>query len=344
MYSKQYSLEDLIMDPDFVRWVKSPRDSNSRAWQEWIDESFENRRLYEEAREIISGFSVDEDEPLQQELSALWNRIEASNAAYDQSEALKRRSVLQLFPSFRLSRIAAAVTAFLVLSVTAWFYLNRDIENSTLYGQNKTVTLPDGSQVTLNANSSISYSPEWSDDRPREIWLKGEAFFSVTHKKNSQKFIVHTPDLDVQVLGTKFDVNTRRGKTRVILNSGKVKLFVKRADKQIEMKPGDLVECFHADRRIARKLVVPQTYSSWVDKRLQFQDASLQEIANLLEDNYGYKVRFLDAELSALTFTGAVDSGNTDLLLTILQKTFNISIIKKEGTISIAKQAEQPIN
>jgi ferric-dicitrate binding protein FerR (iron transport regulator) len=214
--------------------------------------------------------------------------------------------------------------------------LNDENEVGTSYGQNKTIQLPDGSVVILNANSTISYNPEWASDQPREIWLKGEAFFSVTHKVNSQKFIVHTDDLDVQVLGTKFNVNTRRENTRVILNSGKVKLYLaNETSKIVEMKPGEMVNFSKKAEHLDKQIVKASRYSAWVEKKLVFEDTSIKEIAQVLEENYGMKVKFLDPELSKLTFTGTIDSGNIDLLLTILQKTFNISIIKKEDTITI---------
>jgi transmembrane sensor len=332
MHFQKFTIEDLILDPAFIKWVKSPIKEDGSLWIEWASLNAENREIIQQAKEIILELSRDEDAPVQHELAELWSRISASNDLFDQRELKKGKgnTIIEFIKSWQ--RVAAVLTALLFVSVLALLVLNRKIEYQTAYGEHKNIVLPDGSVVVLNANSSISYPSKWDTETAREIWLKGEAFFSVTHKKNSQKFIVHTNDLDVQVLGTKFDVNTRREKTCVILNSGKVKLYlVNQQNKEVDMKPGEMVDFSPKQQRLSKRTVRAEKYSSWVDRKLVFEESSLKEIAALLQDNYGYTVRFSTADLEQLTFTGTIDSDNVDLLFNILQKTFNISIIKKEG-------------
>lgn len=333
MHNQQYTLDDLILDPAFIKWVKKPIQEDGRIWIEWASLSDANSNIIREAREIILELAKDNDTPLQQELADLWDRIVTTNDAFDLRQ--KRQIGLTAFlRSWQL--VAAVITALLVVSSLAILSLDGENEFETSYGQNKNIQLPDGSIVVLNANSTVTYSSKWDKDQPREIWLKGEAFFSVKHTSNSQKFIVHTNDLDVQVLGTKFNVNTRRENTQVILNSGKVKLYLaSAADRVVDMKPGEMVNFSKKAEHLEKQTVRASKYSAWVEKKLVFEDASMKEIAQVLEDTYGLKVKFLDPELLKLTFTGTIDSGNIDLLFTILQKTFNISIIKKEDTITI---------
>lgn len=329
---QKYTIEDLILDSTFIKWVKNPITVDGSAWIEWASLSIENKNLIQQAREIIIELSRDEDAPVQQELAELWTRISVSNEIFNNQEPNKiiKAEILGFIKSWQ--RVAAVLTAFLIVSVLVLLALNQKVEYKSAWGQNKKIVLPDGSIVVLNANSSVSHPSNWNDDKPREIWLKGEAFFSVTHKSNSQKFIVHTDDLDVQVLGTKFDVNTRRGKTRVILNSGKVKLYlVKQQNKEVDMKPGELVDFSPKQKSLSKKTVQTAKYCAWVDEKLIFEETSLKEVAALLQENYGYQVRFATPDLEKLTFTGTIESGNIELLFTILQKTFNLSIIKKEG-------------
>lgn len=332
MHFQNFTIEDLILDPAFIKWVKSPIKEEGSLWIEWASLNAENKEIIQQAKEIILELSRDEDAPVQHELAELWTRISASNDLFDEHQLKKGkgRTIIGFIKSWQ--RVAAVLTALLFVSVVTLLVLNRKVEFQTAYGEHKSITLPDGSVVILNANSTISYPSKWDTETAREIWLKGEAFFSVTHKKNSQKFIVHTNDLDVQVLGTKFDVNTHREKTRVILNSGKVKLYlVNQQNKEVDMKPGEMVDFAPKQQRLSKKAVEAAKYSSWVDKKLVFEESTLKEIAALLQDNYGYKVRFSTSDLEQLTFTGTIESENIDLLFNILQKTFNISIIKKEG-------------
>jgi len=335
MHSQNYTLDDLILDPDFIKWVKDENLDNQNKWASWASSNAANADLVSEARDLILELSTDGDTPLQTELTEVWERILASNEAYDsQRKPGKLRHLVSSWYS-----VAAVSAAILIVSILAAVLLNNEVEYQTAFGQNKTIVLPDNSVVVLNANSSITYSPEWDSEKPREIWLEGEGFFSVTHKKNSQKFVVHTNDLDVQVLGTKFNVNTRRSKTQVVLNSGKVKLYLADENKkEVDMKPGELVDFSASDKAVVKKAVVVSKYNAWLDKKLVFEEAPLSEVALTLEENFGYKVKFSNPELADLTFTGTVESGNVNLLLKILQRTFNISITKKEETITISKK------
>ena len=338
MHSEKFTVEDLILDPSFVKWVKEPEAEDGKSWIEWSSYSIENSRIVEEAKEIVLELAKDDDAPVQQELSELWTRISASNALFDQEEH-KNRKTKPIGFIHSWQRIAA-VLAFIILSSAAVLFLSNSTKHQTAYGENKRVVLPDGSAVVLNANSSVRYSANWDSEEPREVWLDGEGFFSVTHKSNAQKFIVHTNELDVQVLGTMFNVNARRGKTRVILNSGKVKLFLeKQEDKEVDMKPGELVDFSAKQKVLVKRAVEAGKYSAWVDNKLVFEETTLKEIAQLLKDNYNYNVTFTQQELEKLTFTGTIDSGNIELLFTILKKTFNISIIKEEANITISNKS-----
>lgn len=112
--------------------------------------------------------------------------------------------------------------------------------------------LPDHSRVTLNANSRVTYYEETHPQPVREVFLEGEAFFSVVHQERASPvpFIVRTPDLTVQVLGTEFNVNTRRGRTQVVLDDGQIELQLP-SEQKAAMKPGDLVE-YEAQSTIVR--------------------------------------------------------------------------------------------
>ncbi|MGD1895272.1 MAG: FecR family protein [Cyclobacteriaceae bacterium] len=104
---------------------------------------------------------------------------------------------------------AAVVSGLVLTAALVWFLLKADslTEYATDYGEIRTLTLPDSSRVTLNANSAIHYAAKWDVDVAREVWLDGEAYFSVTHTQNDQPFIVHVTDgLRVNVLGTEFNV------------------------------------------------------------------------------------------------------------------------------------------
>jgi ferric-dicitrate binding protein FerR (iron transport regulator) len=192
--------------------------------------------------------------------------------------------------------------------------------------------LPDSSTVILNARSEIRYLTDWDQDAPREVWLDGEAFFSVTHTAGQQKFIVHTNDhLNVEVLGTQFNVSQRANRTRVVLSAGEIRLQIRnegnnQAVKHIKMKPGDLVEFRKATQEPIKKTVNPQVYSAWKNNRLFFDNTTLPELKTLLEERYDLKVVVADTLLPDIRFNGDFPSDNLQLLLKALAATYNLEV------------------
>ena len=251
-------------------------------------------------------------------------------------------------------RIAATFTGLLLLSATAYYLLSGSgtIPGSTLYktgyGETATFVLPDNSVVTLNANSSLKYNANWQQQEMREVWLTGEAFFHVSTIQQNQisklpaRFVVHTSQMNVEVLGTQFNVNERRGKTTVVLNSGKVKLNSNLSQhEELAMKPGDYVELSAVDQKFIKKIVDPEIYSSWKDQKLILDNTSLGEIAQIIEDNYGLKVVFEDVAVAKKTLTGSIPTDDLNNFLTVLSASIDIQI-QREGNKLILSNKEAP--
>jgi ferric-dicitrate binding protein FerR (iron transport regulator) len=231
-------------------------------------------------------------------------------------------------------RMAAVITAVILSAVVAYYTLNKEnnfVLHTTAYGQTMSILLPDSSQVTLNGNSSIRYAQNWLPTEDREVWLTGEAFFSVKHTQAQQKFRVNTSDkFNVEVLGTEFNVYNRSTKTRVVLNSGKVTLNMQATAQQnrITMKPGELVEFKNNPSTYIKKGVNAEVYSSWINKKLILENTSFREIALLLEETYGLSVVVPDRSFYEERFSGIVPCENADMLLNALSLSFNLNIQK----------------
>jgi transmembrane sensor len=236
-------------------------------------------------------------------------------------------------------RIAAVFIGILMSSVLAYYLLKKReevVSYTTGYGQTAKITLPDSSVVTLNGNSSLTYISGWNAEIPREVWLKGEAFFSVTHTRNHQKFKVNTSDrFSVEVLGTEFNVYNRSTKTQVVLKSGKVTLNVEEPAKQnrITMQPGELVEFKDNPSQFVKRGVNAEVYSSWINKKLILDNTSFREIASLLEETYGLSVVVPNESLYQERFSGIVPCENAGMLLNALALSFNLTVQKKGNQV-----------
>jgi hypothetical protein len=144
----------------------------------------------------------------------------------------------------------------------------RSIQYLTREGEKKKVVLPDGSRVYMNENSRLAYSKGWTEQGRRKVRLEGEAFFRVEEKNyrgSKVKFIVATRDLEVEVTGTAFGVNTSQQKTGVYLNSGRVVLRLERVDRAITMNPGEVVEYNASTGALESRKTDQPKFLSWLE-------------------------------------------------------------------------------
>lgn len=233
----------------------------------------------------------------------------------------------------------AASIAFLVL-LGGWVFRGNLLykTHTTAYGQTRTLKLEDGSRVVLNANSALKVPRFGFGHRTREVYLTGEANFSVTHTANHQSFVVKTgQEFDVVVLGTEFVVNTRPAAAKVVLNKGKVQLRYQEGNtqKQLTMKPGDLVTMEAGGKARLRQIAKPQNYAAWQEHRFVFEETTLKEVAQLFEDNFGIPVEIPETELAQWTLSGSFTANNAEELLETLTEAANLSYRKEENKIII---------
>ena len=240
-------------------------------------------------------------------------------------------------------RVAASV-AVVTLALGGWWFINRpgvtksEVSLKTAFGQTRLLTLPDKSVVTLNGNSSVRYAKKWDTDQPREVWIIGEGFFDVVHTATNQRFVVHLPaGIDVEVLGTRFNVYGREANTKVILDTGKIRLNVNRkTGDPMVMQPGEMFEANAEAKTFFTRRVNARALSSWHDGKLTFDGTRLSEVATVLHDTYGLTVRFSDARLASQTISGTVPNQNSETILNGLATLFNLNIIHNNArTITI---------
>ncbi len=268
--------------------------------------------------------------------------------AYARFQSQINRCVSQSLPKKQPNRfltvkfIAACLTA-VILSLTGLWTLQETIfykTESTNYGETKSLELPDGSQVILNANTQLTYPRFGFGKTDRQVMLKGEAEFDVRHTENQLRFVVNMErDVRIVVLGTKFVVNARPRGTQVILSRGKVQLnYAYRQTRQsITMTPGEQVR-LSANTPPQRSIAVNRSsVTNWKEHLYEFNKTPLPEVVNLLEDNFGLKVQ-LSPEMTTKTITGQFHANTGDELLKALSELYNVQI-QKSGNSVVLKPA-----
>ena len=159
-------------------------------------------------------------------------------------------------------------------------------------GMNKQLTLTDGTQVWLNAESTLEY-PETFEGKPnREVYLKGEAYFEVT-KNASQPFRVKTDALETLVLGTSFNVRAySKEDTQITLVEGSVKVSDNQQN-ELHLQPGE-----HTDEKLHKTQVEKaENYHSWSEGIFYFDNTELVEIMRELGRWYNINIVFTNKEI-----------------------------------------------
>lgn len=330
-----YAASDFAADDFFQRWVFSPDAETVRFWQLFGQQHPEKADAVAEARAMLLHLAQDTDAPPAGRKQAVWQRIEAELAEERELAPAPRTRTL---PGWQ--KWAASVAAMLLL--VAGYLLLFPPSGATRYatgpGEKKVVILPDSSEVILNAHSSLQLAGAWNRRVSREVWLEGEAYFKVRKKKGfgNARFIVHTKDLNVEVLGTSFNVKTRKESTQVVLTEGKVKIdpLHQPEPQAVYMAPGESV-VVQEERKITKTTVNPELYSAWKSDELVLNKTSLREIGNFVEQTYGLTVRYENDSLPDLVLDGtALPTDNRDYFLRAVSVALDIEVVVDQQQVT----------
>ncbi|ERJ58718.1 FecR family protein [Sphingobacterium paucimobilis] len=178
------------------------------------------------------------------------------------------------------------------------------------------VVLPDGSQVWLNSASSISF-PVHFDGSERRVSIKGEAYFDVVHNKNTP-FKVLSKEQEIQVLGTKFNVNAYEDErsTKTTLVDGSVR--VKTSGKQLLLRPG-YQAINPSDKPIYVQQADIQSVTAWKEGFFQFDRVDVQTLMRQLSRWYDIEIEYR-GEIPKDEFVGKIKrSEDINTILEILR-------------------------
>ncbi|WP_295127476.1 FecR family protein [uncultured Chitinophaga sp.] len=258
-----------------------------------------------------------------------WSNVEAG--IEKEYTSAKKRGTMR--------RAVAVLSIMLLLAAGGYIgrmiYCARTTNFTTAYGEIKRLVLPDSSIVYLNANSSISIPAVWDSEESRSVWLKGEAYFEITKRpgQGNAKFIVHTNNVDVEVLGTKFNVNILSQKTTVSLKEGKVQLMAKEVPEAgpgtYVMSPGEEVQ-FSEKKPFHKVFTNVEQIADWRNHRYHFDNTTLADITELIRTKFGYEVVIADTALNGRNISGDLSANDIDQFTKALSITMNIKIEKKD--------------
>lgn len=192
-------------------------------------------------------------------------------------------------------------------------------------------SLPDGTSGWLNSNSSIKYNRDFIADR--RISLAGEAYFDV-YKDKKRPFTVSTPDVNIEVLGTRFNIASYEDEktVEVVLEEGSIVLKDNLMGKSVTMKPNDLVIYQKESKEISTEVVQTNKYVSWKEGKLVFRNDPLDVIARRLERWYNVDIELKMDSPDEIRCRATFIDDNLEDVLNLLKRTLKIDykIVKQD--------------
>lgn len=300
-------------------------------------------------------------------LHRLNNEIFDSNAVSPISPDVQKAIPVQKLVRKKYYRIMWGAAAASILLF--WFFFRTNENNitkpinntvSTKAGDKAKINLPDGSKVWLNGDSKISYVEDFQN-KTREVYLSGEAFFDVA-KDKTKPFIIHTRTINLKVLGTAFNVRSylNEKETETALVHGSIEITLRnRPDQKIILKPGEklLVKNIPVATSVNYKkqkrdeetpiaVLTNMHYygtdsssveTSWTKNELVFNDEPLDKIALNLERWFNVRITVTNESLKKEKYTATLEENDKleDFLEALrLTEGFHYSIKNKEVIIS----------
>ena len=211
---------------------------------------------------------------------------------------------IEIFQRVSAILIIPVVLAFMAVS---YFQPNKKIPGEAYaeiqcpQGVRTKFELPDGSTGYLNSGSTLRFPILFSGGR--QVTLAGEAFFDVKHVQN-KPFTVATPNLEIEVLGTQFDVIAYKGETseEVILQNGNVKILTSQEKSLAELNPNQKLTLDTETRIFSRNAVEASQYVGWKEGKLIFRNENMQQVAARLGRWYNIEIEIKDEELLNYAF------------------------------------------
>ena len=234
----------------------------------------------------------------------------------------KQTKVRSFIPNWAYSVAATFVLAFGIFQ-----FFNAEINQNTTYGASLKIALNEGSTITLNVKSEVSY-PKYQSQRL--ISLKGEAFFEVTKKGN---FMVETPQGIIHVLGTKFNVISRANFFEVICYEGKVS--VEHKGENTILTPG---KAWRSIANTTKQWESKKAMPSWLQAESSFRSVPVSYVIKSIENQYNVTIKVNTINLDTL-FTGSFRHDNLDTALRSVCLPLGLDIDTNENqTIVLSKR------
>jgi hypothetical protein len=198
-------------------------------------------------------------------------------------------------------------------------------------GKSFTLILSDNTKVFLNSGTTFTYPQQFSSQhKNREVYISGEAYFEVA-KNISHAFIVHTNDMDVQVLGTHFNVHSYPDEknTNTVLLEGSVGLSIRDGLNTVKngiiLSPNEMGIFDHITKTLNKKTVISEDHIAWIKGQLIFREVYLSEIIKGLERHFNVEIKIETNKLLKEKINANFGNADLNQVLKYLKEDFGLN-------------------
>ncbi len=320
----------------------------------WLASSEENRKTLILFKQI---WNTKEKELSRRDLEAAWYKLSARAGISLPFEDMKEKRSHIYYPSMktktRLSyQIMRYAAILLIIFSLAYIFSNEKLGNQlkgqqevvVQYGKQNKIILSDGSKITLDAGSKLSF-PEKFSEHSREVYLSGEAYFEVN--PNPQKpFIIHANQATVKVLGTKFNVRAwhwNNNEVKVVVVEGKVAFTgeVKEEKATVIVDRGKMsyLTSTHPQPSAPRKVNV-EPYLAWMNRDLILKNTPLYDVLDRLSRWYNLNFQLPSPVYNNVMITGTFKKKPLDYILDTIGLMTQLDYKREGNTVVFYKRGE----
>ena len=331
--NKKIDIANLLKDASFLQWIRKEEGADQEHWERWEKEHPNAKKLKEEAQLIENGITFKKSD----------QRIGSSKVGWDNIVTRIDTAVPKQVPRKRIWPKIAAAVGIIALSIAGMFsYLNQGtlVEHQTSYAEMKMIHLPDGTEIILGTNSHLSFHDNMAQEVERKVSLAGIAYFKVVPQGKHNQFTVELKDMEIEVVGTEFNVNSHRLNSIVSLTEGKINL--KTVAKQQKMIAGETAYFNPSKQQF--EIVSGQTdyWSSWIVEKWSFGAGTpMEEVIQRIEETYGFDCKIKDVSILDKVASGDISVESQEVLLESLSYLLNINILINNKTLTFSMKEEK---
>jgi ferric-dicitrate binding protein FerR (iron transport regulator) len=255
----------------------------------------------------------------------------------------KKPSVLSKF--IRWSQIAAAILLPVLIAFSVYLYREKNVLMSveemvvtTGKTERASITLPDGSIVSLNTESRLAYLPRNYNKRERTINFSGEGYFQV-HRNESTPFLINAKGLRVQVIGTIFNLSVRETNSSAILSleEGSVMLTSTLNNNSVIVHENQkaILEYLTGEITLVTDDFIDDL-SAWRRGAMVFRNTELSQVISSIEKNYGITIDAGAINDLSDRFTGTLPIDNLYEALEVIELLYHLRATIAERKVMIS--------